>query len=79
MFNKMSIIDKDKLLHFFWGSIMSFCLTIVLGNIGIIMSLIIPAIKELYYDKYLGKGNCDIHDYLFSIYPTIMIIIIKYI
>lgn len=79
MFNKMSNIAKDKLLHFFWGAIISFCLIIVLGKIGIIMSLVIPAIKELYYDKYLGRGNCDIHDYLFSIYPTIMITIIKYI
>lgn len=79
MFNKMSNIAKDKLLHFFWGAIISFCLIIVLGKIGIIMSLVIPAIKELYYDKYLGKGNCDIYDYIYSIIPTIMIVIIKYI
>ena len=47
--------------------------------IGIILSLVIPAIKELYYDRYLGKGNCDIYDYIYSIIPTIMIVIIKYI
>jgi len=79
MFNKMSNIAKDKLLHFFWGAVISFCLILVLDKIGIILSLVIPAIKELYYDKYLGKGNCDIYDYIYSIIPTIMIVIIKYI
>lgn len=75
----MSNIAKDKLLHFFWGAVISFCLILVLDKIGIILSLVIPAIKELYYDKYLGKGNCDIYDYIYSIIPTIMIVIIKYI
>ncbi len=77
MFNTMSNIAKDKLLHFFWGAVISFCLILTLNVTGIILSLIIPAIKELYYDKYLGKGNCDIYDYIYSIIPTIMIVIIK--
>lgn len=77
--DNLSNIDKDKLLHFFWGAIMSFCLIITFNTIGFVISLIIPAIKELYYDKYLGKGNCEIMDYIYSVAPAIMIIIIKYI
>tara|TARA_R110002049_G_scaffold99811_2_gene242875 strand:+ start:9013 stop:9273 length:261 start_codon:yes stop_codon:yes gene_type:complete len=79
MLSELSNIDKDKLLHFFWGTIMSFCLIWAFNIIGLIISLIIPAIKELYYDKYLNKGNCEFMDYIYSIAPAIMITIIKYI
>ena len=41
-----------------------------------IIALIIPAIKELYYDKYLGKGNCELADYFYTVAPTIMFVII---
>ena len=56
MLEKLSNIQKDKLLHFFWGAILSFILILFLGKIGVIIALIIPAVKELYYDKYLGRG-----------------------
>ena len=78
MLGKLSNIQKDKLLHFFWGAILSFILILFFGKIGIIIALIIPAIKELYYDKYLGKGNCEWADYFYSIAPTIMLAIFKY-
>jgi len=68
-------IQKDKLLHFFWGAILSFILILCFGKIGIIVALIIPAIKELYYDKYLGRGCCEWADYFYTIAPTIMLVI----
>ena len=71
-------IQKDELLHFFWGAILSFILIICLGKIGIIIALIIPAIKELYYDKYLGRGCCEWADYFYTIAPTIMLAIMRY-
>ena len=78
MLAKLSNIQKDKLLHFFWGAILSFILILCLGKLGVIIALIIPAIKELYYDKYLGKGGCEWADYFYSIAPTIMLVIMKY-
>ena len=78
MLAKLSNIQKDKLLHFFWGAILSFILILCLGKLGIIIALIIPAIKELYYDKYLGKGCCEWADYFYTIAPTIMFAIFKY-
>ena len=78
MLKKLSNIQKDKLLHFFWGSILSFILILYCGIVGMIIALIIPAVKELYYDKYLGKGNCEWADYFYSIAPTIMLAIMKY-
>ena len=78
MLSKLSNIQKDKLLHFFWGAILSFILMILFGIVGMIIALIIPAIKELYYDKYLGKGNCEWADYFYSIAPTILLAIMRY-
>ena len=75
---KLGNIQKDKLLHFFWGAILSFILILFFEKIGIIIALIIPAIKELYYDKYLGKGCCEWADYFYTIAPTIMLAIFKY-
>ena len=75
---KLGNIQKDKLLHFFWGAILSFILILLLGKIGIIIAFIIPAVKELYYDKYLGKGCCEWADYFYTIAPTIMLVIMKY-
>jgi ABC-type bacteriocin/lantibiotic exporter with double-glycine peptidase domain len=75
---KLANIQKDKLLHFFWGAILSFILMLSFGIFGMFIALIIPAIKELYYDKYLGKGHCDWADYFYSIAPTIMLAIFKY-
>ena len=78
MLSKLSNIQKDKLLHFFWVAILSFILMISFGIVGMIIALIIPAIKELYYDKYLGKGNCEWADYFYSVAPTIMLAIFYY-
>ena len=72
---KLGNIQKDKLLHFFWGAILSFILILFFGKVGIIIALIIPAVKELYYDKYLGKGCCEWADYFYTIAPTIMLLI----
>ena len=76
MLKILSNIQKDKLLHFFWGTILSFVLIIYFGIVGMIIALIIPAVKELYYDKYLGKGNCELADYFYTVAPTIMLAII---
>ena len=75
---KIGNIQKDKLLHFFWGAILSFILMLFLRKVGIIIALIIPAVKELYYDKYLGKGCCEWADYFYTIAPTIMLVIMRY-
>ncbi len=75
---KLGNIQKDKLLHFFWGAVLSFILILFFGKIGIIIALIIPAVKELYYDKYLGRGCCEWADYFYTIAPTIMLVIMSW-
>ena len=76
IFKKLGNIQKDKLLHFFYGTILSFILIFYFEIVGMIIALIIPAIKELYYDKYLGRGCCEWADYFYTIAPTIMLAII---
>ena len=73
---KLGNIQKDKLIHFFYGTILSFILIFYFEIVGMIIALIIPAIKELYYDKYLGRGCCEWADYFYTIAPTIMLAII---
>ena len=75
IFKKLGNIQKDKLLHFFYGTILSFILIFYFEIVGMIIALIIPAIKELYYDKYLGRGCCEWADYFYTIAPTIMLVI----
>ena len=79
LLRKLGYIQKDKLLNFFWGAILSFILILSFGIVGMFISIIIPAIKELYYDKYLGKGCCEWADYFYTIAPTVMLAIFKYI
>ena len=79
LLRKLGNIQKDKLLHFFWGSILSFILILSFGIVGMFISLIIPAVNELYYDKYLGKGCCEFAYYFYKIAPTVMLAIFKYI
>ena len=79
LLRKLGNIQKDKLLHFFWVAILSFILILSFGIVGMFISLIIPAVKELYYDKYLGKGCCEWADYFYTIAPTVMLAIFKYI
>ena len=73
---KLGNIQKDKLLHFFYGTILSFILIFYFEIVGMIIALIIQEIKELYYDKYFGKGNCELADYFYTVAPKIMLAII---
>ncbi len=72
-----SKIEHDKLLHFFYGTLISFPLILFFGNIGFLISLVIFAAKEIVYDKIMAKGNADIMDFLYSALPAIMFLILK--
>ena len=73
-----SNIQKDKLLHFFYGTILSFLFIIVFGIKGLLIVVVIAAAKELIYDWYMGKGNAEFNDFVFTCIPVIMFLILKY-
>ena len=73
-----SNIQRDKLLHFFYGTILSFIFIIVFGIKGLWIVVVIAATKELIYDWYLSKGNAEFNDFVFTCLPVIMFLILKY-
>ena len=73
-----SNIPKDKLLHFFYGAILSFIFIIVFGIKGLLIVVVIAAAKELIYDWYMSKGNAEFSDFVFTCIPVIMFLILKY-
>ena len=75
MFSK---IPKDKLLHFFYGTILSFIFIIVFGIKGLWIVVFIAASKELIYDWLMKKGTVDLNDFIVTCVPVIMFLILKY-
>ena len=72
--NKLAEIKHDKLLHFFYGTIISFIGVGAFGLQGLWLTVIIGAWKELIYDKQ--HGTPDIWDFVWTILPAIMFIIL---
>jgi hypothetical protein len=51
-------------------------MVLLFGNIGGLIAIIIYALKELVYDKALGKGNMEFLDWLYSSIPVFFYLII---
>jgi len=73
---KLSNIPNDKLLHFFWGSVLSFLFILILGVKGAALTFVIAFAKE-FYDFYLKKGTPEIADFIATVIPALMFIIIN--
>ena len=63
-------IPKDKLLHFFVGSVILF-LSLLMFNTLVSISIVVIAatIKEVVYDDFLGKGTPEVQDFIYTILP----------
>ncbi len=82
MINKdiITSIEKDKLLHFFIGSIILF-LSLLFFNTLISISIVvfIAAIKEIVYDDFLKKGTPELADFIYTILPCLLHIVNCYV
>jgi len=76
LMDKLTEIQKDKLLHFFYGTIISFIGMGIFGLSGLLFTLVAAAWKELFYDWYLGYGNPDIWDFNWTMAPALMFIML---
>ncbi len=74
----ISNIPKDKLLHFFYGTILSFIFIVVFGVKGLWLVVFIAAAKELIYDWYMKKGTPEFMDFIFTCVPVIIFLILEY-
>tara|TARA_R100000781_G_scaffold114953_2_gene88064 strand:+ start:18706 stop:18957 length:252 start_codon:yes stop_codon:yes gene_type:complete len=75
--NKLAQLQHDKLLHFFYGTVISFIGMGVFGLNGLWFTVAIAAWKELAYDWYLEGGKPDVWDFLWTILPAGMFIILN--
>ena len=73
--NKLAEIKHDKLLHFFYGTVISFIGMGLFGLNGLWFTVVIGAGKEWIYDKKYGTP--DIWDFLWTILPAGMFIILN--
>jgi len=72
LFSTLNKVPNDKLLHFFYGTILSFVGFLLIGDGALVVVAAIAAAKELVWDKALGKGNCDLSYFIFTVVPAIM-------
>ena len=73
-------LEKDKLQHFFVGSVLLSTLLILFNPlISILITILIAAVKEVVWDGYLDRGVKDIYDFGYSVLPCLLYIINTYI
>ena len=72
----ISSIRTDHKAHLIVGVLSGFPMVLLFGNIGGLIAIIIYALKELVYDKLLGKGKMEFLDWLYSSIPVIQLLII---
>lgn len=69
-------IPKDKLLHFFVGSVvLSLSLLFFSTLFSVAIVVFIAAIKEIVYDDFLKKGTPEIQDFIYTVLPCIFYLI----
>ena len=72
----ISSIRRDHKAHLIVGVVSGFPMVLLFGNIGGLIAVIIYALKEVVYDKLLGRGKMEFLDWLYSSIPVIQLLII---
>lgn len=82
-FDKLSEIKHDKLLHFFYGTIIGFCTVALFGWMGALITLGLAILKEsldvIEDDVKEKKPNFkeSVIDIMFTIIPSILFLLIN--
>jgi|TARA_R100001463_G_scaffold33802_2_gene74637 hypothetical protein len=71
---RLANIKHDKLLHFFYGTLLSFIGLAAFELQGLWLPVIVGAWKEWVYDK--KHGTPDIWDFLWTILPVFLFLIL---
>lgn len=65
-------IPRDKLAHFFGGSVLFTLIAFSINDIyATVFTILIAGAKEIVWDGLLKKGTVDLNDFLFSILPIV--------
>lgn len=70
--NKLANIPHDKLLHFFYGTLMAAPLVAFTSPLISLAAIIVIALGKELYDDLSGKGNIEVMDVVFTIAPVII-------
>lgn len=79
IFVKMANIDKDKLLHSFYGLLIAVGLIIFIGYWLALAVVTMIAIGKELYDKLSNTGTYDLWDALYTVIPIILIGLVLYV
>jgi len=79
LFNKLANIPQDKLLHFFYGTLMAAPLVALTNPLISLAAIIGIAFGKELYDDLSGKGNLELFDALYTIAPVFIMNAVKYI
>ncbi len=79
LFNKLANIPQDKLLHFFYGTLMAAPLVALTNPLISLAAIIGVAFGKELYDDLSGNGNIEVLDAVFTIVPAFIMNAVKYI
>ncbi len=79
LLNKLANIPQDKLLHFFYGTLMAAPLVALTNPLISLAAIIGIAFGKELYDDLSGKGNLELFDALYTIAPVFIMNAVKYI
>ncbi len=75
----LSKIPNDKLLHFFYGTLLGTPLVAFTNPLVAFFGISIIAIGKELYDDLSGTGTIDVYDVIFTIIPTFLMLLAKHI
>ena len=76
LINFIESIRGDHKAHLIVGVLSGFPMVLLFGNIGGLIAIIIYALKEVVYDKVLGRGDMEFLDWLYSSIPVFQLLVI---
>ena len=79
LFNYLSNVPQDKLLHFFYGTLIAAPLVAFTNPLISSAVVIFIAIGKELYDDLSGKGNLEFFDAQYTIAPVFIMNAVKYI
>lgn len=79
LFNKLANIKHDKLLHFFYGTLMAAPLVALTNPLISFAAIVAIAFGKELYDDLSGKGNLELFDALYTVAPVVIMNVVKYI
>jgi hypothetical protein len=72
LINIFTKIPKDKLAHFFGGSVLFTISMLFFTDLqSTVITVLVAAAKEVVWDGLLKQGTVDFKDFVFSVIPVI--------